>query len=116
MPFWQKLIGGGSGCLARLDQINPVFPDAILDAAHNEFLHLLLTNGLLGLCLYVAVNASLIYRAFQNGSEIALALSIALIAYLAQSIVNIAQPMTTPLYIAVLSLLAGVVREKGQRL
>lgn len=107
MPLWQKLLGGGSGCVARLDALNPVFHDAILDAAHCEFLHYLLTHGILGLALYGVLNGLLICRTIKQGTPMAAALCLGVIGYLAQSGVNIAQPMTTPLFFVLLAVLAG---------
>lgn len=107
MPLWQKVFGGGSGCLARMDKLSPVFKNAILDAAHNEPLHMLLTNGIAGTMLYAVLNISLIRRSIVQGAPETLALCAGLIGYLAQSLVNIAQPMTTPLYYIFLAMLAG---------
>lgn len=107
LPWWQKIIGGGSGCVARLDRLKPVFSDAVVDAAHSEFLHYLLTHGLLGLGLYLTLNGRILCKAAKTGSPTALAMAMGIVGYLAQSSVNIAQPMTTPLYFALLSALAG---------
>ena len=107
MPWWQKLLGGGSGFVVRTDRLDPVFVDAILDAAHCEYLHYLLTHGILGLGLYLGLNYMVLHRAVKTGEPLTLALSVGVIGYLAQSGVNIAQPLTTPLYFVLLSVLAG---------
>lgn len=110
MPWWQKILGGGSGCVAQMDSLNPVFSDAILDAAHCEYLHYLLTHGILGLGLYLGLNGMILYRCTKSGSGLSAALGLGVVGYLAQSTVNIAQPMTTPLYFVLLAMLAGRLR------
>ena len=106
LPLWQKLMGGGSGVLAQNLTQGTVFPDAAVDAAHNEYLHLLLTGGILGLGSYLLFLIPLLSRGFRRGqSPRTRALTLGILAYAAQGLVNIAQPATTPLFFALLSLL-----------
>lgn len=114
LPWWQQIIGGGPGCLARMDALDPVFQDAILDAAHSEFLHYLLTNGVLGLGAYLGLLFFLFRDALREGSAVTLALLSGAVGYLAQSAVNIAQPMTTPLFFVILAILAGRRPRRGK--
>ena len=107
-PWPQKLLGGGSGCLVRWDAGHRVFQDALVDAAHNEYLHYLLTSGLLGLgtylaCLFLRCRDTLL----RDGSPLSLALLGGCAAYALQAAVNIAQPVTTPLFFALLAVLAA---------
>lgn len=53
MPFVQKLFGASSGGLFHADSVKPIFSDAALDTAHNEYLQYLVTNGALGLVCYL---------------------------------------------------------------
>ncbi len=90
-PFWQKLVGGGCGVLAALDVQHRHFPDAILDAAHCEYLQILLNWGLLGLGTYLAWLVLALRRALRRGGSFALPLAAGLIGYSVQAAVNIAQ-------------------------
>lgn len=97
----QKLIGGGSGCLAAYDSANRLFPDAVLDSAHNEYLHILLTGGALGLAAYLTALGS----ALIAGAKKRPALAAAVFGCAVQASVNIAQCATTPLLLMLLALL-----------
>ena len=66
-PFGKKLIGGGCGVLAALDVQHRYFPDAILDAAHSEYIQLLLNWGVLGLGAYLAWIVLALRRAWKKG-------------------------------------------------
>lgn len=107
LPWWQKLLGAGSGALARWDMLHRVFPDAVVDSAHNEYLHYLLTHGALGLGAYLGWVFLALRRAFRSPSALYRALGLGAAAYAVQAAVNIAQSATTPLFFGVLALLAG---------
>ena len=107
-PWWQKLIGGGSGVLARWDMLHRVFPDAVVDSAHSEYLHYLLTHGLVGLTASLGWLFFALRRALRSGSPLHAALGLGCAAYAAQALVNIAQSATTPLFLALLALLAAL--------
>ncbi|MBQ2895842.1 MAG: O-antigen ligase family protein [Oscillospiraceae bacterium] len=106
-PWWQKLIGAGSGVLARWDTLHRVFPDAVVDSAHNEYIHYLLTHGLVGLGAYLGFLFCALRAAYRSGSPLYRALGLGAAAYAAQALVNIAQSATTPLFLAILGLLTG---------
>ena len=116
MSFWQmfrasslpqKLIGSGAGSLAEWDSAHRLFSDAVTDSAHNEYLHYLLTGGLLGLGAYLALLATALRGALRRPSPVRTALGLAVAAYSLQAAVNIAQPFTTPLFFLLLSLLCA---------
>ena len=104
-PPRQKLIGSGAGSLAAWDRAHPLFADAVTDSAHNEYLHVLLTGGLLGLGAYLALLVSALVRALREPSRGRTALALGCAAYAVQAAVNLAQPFTTPLFFALLALL-----------
>ncbi len=106
-PWWQKLIGGGSGCLARSSLMRRIFSDAAVDAAHNEYLHILLTCGALGLAAFLGFLGCAVRSARRRGGPLASALLAAFAAYAAQALVNIAQTMTTPFFLLLLAMLAA---------
>ena len=90
-PLWEKLLGGGCGVLALLDVQRRIFPDAVLDAAHCEYLQILLNWGLLGLAAYLTWLIAGAREAVKNGSSLSLALFAGLFGYAVQAGVNIAQ-------------------------
>ncbi|MBQ3480763.1 MAG: O-antigen ligase family protein [Oscillospiraceae bacterium] len=103
-PFHKKLIGSGAGSLAAWDAAHRLFPDALTDSAHNEYLHYLLTGGLTGLAAYLVLLGTALRRALQKPSRTRTALALSCTAYAVQAAVNIAQPFTTPLFFALLAL------------
>ena len=102
---WQKLIGSGSGSLAAWDRAHRLFSDAVTDSAHNEYLHYLLTGGVIGLGSYAALLFLALRAAVLRPSPVRTALASGCAAYAVQAAVNIAQPFTTPLFFALLALL-----------
>ena len=106
-PLLKKLIGSGAGSLAEWDFSHRLFPDAITDSAHNEYLHYLLTGGILGLSAYLGVLALALCSSFQRPGPVRTALALGAACYAVQAMVNIAQPFTTPLFFTVLALLCS---------
>lgn len=104
LPFWQRVIGAGSGAVARLDRPAPIFRDAIVDAAHNEYLHTLIVSGVLGLAAYLGTLIAAARAALRKDAAHR-ALLAGFIAYSVQAAVNIAQPLTAPLFFLLLALL-----------
>ncbi len=106
-PFGKKLIGGGCGVLAALDVQHRYFPDAILDAAHCEYIQLLLNWGVLGLGAYLAWIVLALCRAWKKGGALAFALAAGLLGYGVQALVNIAQAPGISLFFVLLAVLRG---------
>ncbi len=104
-PLPQKLIGSGAGSLAAWDRSHRIFSDAVTDSAHNEYLHYLLTGGLVGLLAYIGLLVCAFRKALREPSRGRTAVALACISHAAQAAVNIAQPFTTPLFFAFLALL-----------
>ena len=106
-PPLQQLFGASSGALFHADSIKPLFSDAALDTAHNEYLQYLVTNGLLGLLCYLAALFFALREGIRRGTSdpVFRGLSVAVIAYAAQATVNIAQPASTPLLFVMIGLL-----------
>ena len=101
----QKLFGSGAGSVAAWDRAHRLFSDAVTDSAHNEYLHYLLTGGLVGLLSYLGLLVCAVRKAVRLPSRGRSAAALACLAYAVQAAVNIAQPFTTPLFLALLSLL-----------
>ena len=103
----QKLIGGGSGCIAAYDKNLRIFPDAILDSAHNEYLNILVNSGILGLTACLGFLLFCILKALKSQNAYKYALLLGMLSYMAQAAVNIAQPMTTPLFVTAAALITA---------
>lgn len=103
----QKLIGGGSGCIAAYDKNLRIFPDAILDSAHNEYLNILVNSGILGLTACLGFLIFCILNALKSRNAYRYALLLGMLSYMAQAAVNIAQPMTTPLFVTAAALITA---------
>ncbi len=112
----QLAIGGGSGCVARWDIEHRLFADAIIDSAHNEYLHYLATHGIIGLAAYLAFIGSSVSRGLKRGDDLTRCYVCGCIAYAVQATVNIAQPFTTPMFLALMFLLPSSPRTDGQTL
>ena len=107
LPFAQQLFGASSGALFHADAVSPLFADAGLDTAHNEYLQYLVTNGALGLLCYLTALGFAVWSGIRRSQSNPLCrgLTLAVVAYAVQAAVNIAQPMTTPLFIVLLGVL-----------
>ena len=97
------------GALFHADSVKPLFSDAALDTAHNEYLQYLVTNGALGLLSYLAAIVLALRTGIRRSVEqpVFRGIVIAVLAYAAQAVVNIAQPASTPLFFVLLGLLVS---------
>ena len=100
---WEKILGGGCGILARLDARDRIFPDAVLDAAHCEYLQILINWGLAGLAAWIGWIALSAREGSRNGGELAGALLPGLAGYAVQAAVNIAQAPGIMLFFVLLA-------------
>ena len=109
LPLPQKLFGAGPGALFHADAVRPLFEDAALDTAHNEYLQYLVTNGALGLVCYLAALVFAIRAGFRRSasSPVFRGFTAAVFAYAVQATVNIAQPVSTPLFFVLLGVLVS---------
>ena len=83
--------------------------DASTNAAHNEYLNYLITHGAVGGGAYLAWILGSIFNALRRWEKDSFApvyLGV-ILGYAVQALVNIAQPITTPLFIIFLSLASG---------
>lgn len=110
LEFWngiftpiQKMVGYGADTLGLLMKLyekprmqNGIY--VIYDSVHNEYLHYLVTTGVLGMISYIAFLVSAIRqmcRRVKSHPEVA-AVMFAIIAYAVQAVVNINIPVVTP--------------------
>ena len=103
-PLPDKLLGGGCGVLARLDVTRRIFPDAILDAAHSEYLQILLNWGALGLIAWLGWLGFTFRDILRQGESAPLALLAGLLGYAVQAAVNIAQTPGIALFFLLLAM------------
>ena len=107
-PLSDKLLGGGCGILARMDFTRRIFPDAILDAAHCEYIQILLNWGAFGLLAWLGWLGFTTRDVLRRDDGLSRALLAGLLGYAVQGAVNIAQ---TP-GIAMFFVLLAVVRRR----
>ena len=104
----QKIIGYGPDTyyIITMDRYKHAMRDAgygIFDSAHNEYLEYLTTIGILGTLAYLGVLATSLRQMMKKpGNACAIACGFAVLAYAVQSVVNIAIPLTTPIFMLLL--------------
>lgn len=115
--IFQKLFGTGPETFYYT--FTPYFPDlweygdSSTDAAHNEYINYLLNIGIVGLASYLAFTGGALVRGFRAAKKnpLALVFASAIVAYMAQAVVNIALPIATPLFIIFVSLCEATARQ-----
>jgi hypothetical protein len=114
--IWKKLVGYGPETfgilLLRKTAGNPY--GQLFDSAHNEYLHLLITIGILGVLSYIAFVIELVKSSIKENKDniYKMAIAFAIICYSSQAFVNINVPIVAP----VLWLLFGAISAKtGER-
>ena len=92
------------------------YGDSSTNAAHNEYINYLITIGITGLCSYLALVGGVIARAIKKAKEnpILIVFVSAVICYSVQALVNISQPITTPLFIIFIALTEAVAKRTEQ--
>ena len=100
-PFWRKLLGVGPGMMhtavAQWAGADITARMKTFYAAHNEYLELLLTSGVLGLAAWVWFVAAHLRKAAQNWLRPGVApVTLALVSYLAHAVISIRVSMIFP--------------------
>ncbi len=88
------------------NELSSLYGDGSTNCAHNEYLNYLVTNGILGLTAYLGIIIGTIVRAvkYARVNPFAMICCAGVICYAIQAIVNIAQPITTPIFILMICL------------
>ena len=120
--IFQVLFGTGPDTVyyvlkPHFGELEARFGDASTDCAHNEYINYLLTQGVLGLSAYLGVMISAIVRGLKAAKKQPMVLAFigAVICYLAQSTVNLYNPIVTPSLFIFLSLTEAVCRNEELR-
>ncbi len=112
----------GSGCDTFYHVFEPHFAElstrfgnSSTDCIHSEYLNYLITQGVLGLLSYLTVIISTVIRALKTSrtNSLSLVFVFPVIAYCAQAVVNIYQPITTPFLIIFIALSECLSRESN---
>ena len=115
-----KLFGHGNETIAA--QMKQFYSEMVsvtgkkYDNAHNELLQYLVTTGLFGVVSYLGfVFTSFVYMLKRlKGDPIAIACLAGGVSYFAQSIVNLNQPITAPLFFVIVAAGVGHLRYRDQ--
>lgn len=93
------------------------YGDGSTNAAHNEYINYLITIGITGTAAYLTALGSVIARAVKSARQnpMTIICVAAVICYAVQAIVNIAQPITTPLFIIFLAMTEAFSRQELQK-
>ncbi|MBQ8167728.1 MAG: O-antigen ligase family protein, partial [Lachnospiraceae bacterium] len=81
----------------------------LYDNAHNELLQYLITLGIFGVIAYVGLFLSSVIYMLKYGKQnyMVYAFLVATVGYFVQSLINLNQPITTPLYFVIMALGVG---------
>lgn len=85
----------------------------IFDSAHNEYLQYLFTVGPIGLIAYLTALLSTVYALIKQGinNKYMLAVAMLIMCYMAQAVVNINLPISTPIFWAFLMIAKAMLRK-----
>lgn len=114
-----KLFGAGPDTVYHVlephfNELSSRFGDGSTDCSHSEYINYLLTQGALGLSAYLILMGTAIVRALKAAKRnpMTLVFISAVICYLAQSTVNLYNPIITPTMFIFLSLSEALSRKE----
>lgn len=89
----------------------------IYDSAHNEYINYLICEGVIGLISYLGIFISALVYAYKirkenNASNI---LALVVISYMTQAIINIAIPITTPVFFVSMYIIVNIYLKSEER-
>lgn len=113
-PLLQKLFGHGPDTFALISYFNNYVDmtgtyGVLFDNVHNEYLQYLVTIGIFGLLAYLGILAALVWDTVKRKLDdpLAMACLFAVLCYWAQAVVNINQPIGTPIMWTLLCITAA---------
>ncbi len=110
MPFVNKIFGYGEDSvvilIAKYFKTDMLSSGFYTDNTHNEFIQYLLTMGVFGLVSYISILVFSIKKLLEKRKKSVLcgAAAASVIVYACQSVVNISQPITTPIMFLLISM------------
>ncbi len=118
-PFVNKVFGYGNETLRMLTHAH-CYEEMIevtgksYDNAHNELLQYLVTTGIVGVVSYVGMFVSAVAYMIKNANKepIVFACVASACGYFVQGLININQPITTPLFFVIMAVGVGCARYK----
>ena len=114
--WYHKLFGYGNNMVSRsLALISEAYNQSgqLIQDAHSVIINTLVTNGLVGLLLWAALFAVVLAKAFsvvRNRPEAIVSIT-GLLAFAAQGMLNGPQSITTPVFLVLMGVSAGVLRK-----
>ncbi len=110
LNIWEKLFGTGPdtfyyACEPYFGELWQKYGEGSTNAAHNVYLNYLVTQGILGLSAYLTFIGSSIYLSVKRSENpLAFMCLMVIVTYAVQDIVNIANPVNTPLFFIFIAL------------
>ena len=110
--FLSKIIGYGPDTyyIITMDRFMNIMEDAgygMFDSAHNEYFEYLITVGILGLASYIILLYTALRTKLRSHVPGIKATAVGVIAYAFQAVVNIAVPITTPVFMILMFIGCG---------
>ena len=117
-PFGQLLIGSGPDTF--VDRFGPFKEESMTmlnqyyDKAHNEYLQILICQGILGLAAYLTFLGTVLGKAVKRAFEdpLLLACLLACVSYLVQALFSISLPISAPAFWILLGVVAMLSRKQ----
>lgn len=96
-------------------ELSARFNNSSTNTIHSEYLNYLVTQGIFGLVSYLTIIFAVVIRAFKSSKDnlLALVFIFPVVAYCAQAVVNIYQPITTPFLIIFIALSECIARKSN---
>ena len=121
-PVSRTIFGNGPDNFARTlklyigDEAKLYFGGRNLDKAHNEFLDVLINNGVIGLLAYLVFFGLLLYYAFRlaPGGGVAPVFGVAITTYLAHAFFGYQLPIQSPIMWVMIGLCAAFIRAEAK--
>lgn len=103
---------------AGIDNFGYVYPvqnlKGYVDKAHNEYLQILITEGVFALIAYILFLLSLFIDGLKSKESLSLVLIIGIVGYALQAFMNISVPLVAPFYFIVCGMLASTVQTREE--
>lgn len=115
--FFEFLFGSGPDTFGlvfeKYNEGLKAFGNDTTNCIHSEPLNYLVTQGLLGLLSYLAIFVTLVVRAVKkiNVNPFIMVALAPVICYMGQSVVNIYQPITTPIFFIFIAISEALIRD-----